>query len=285
MEAFGKYVPLTVVQGLLGGTILPRLGMEERSLAVGFMDVEDFTALCETDHDAVVIGCRHRVATKVTEMVAATSRLFDMCCDRIAESKGTARGGRVGRGRVWTVMRVSGWVQGCRGLVEGVGVRDGGWLCQCCNLHDFRRPGPIDKFIGDCARAAASFHFIPPSTPPLQRAAPASRPHHGVLGRPRGPPPRRPPRRGGRPRDPVPGGPWIPASRCLCGRRSVRRIGPPWPRRVWRRRRWSSGSATACSCGWGSTTGSASSGTSAPRAAGTTPSWGMRGPARVTLQC
>jgi len=25
-------------------------------------------------------------------MVAATSRLFDMCCDRIAESKGTARG-------------------------------------------------------------------------------------------------------------------------------------------------------------------------------------------------
>jgi len=75
MEAFGKYVPLTVVQGLLGGTILPQLGMEERSLAVGFMDVEDFTALCES--------------TKVTEMVAATSRLFDMCCDRIAESKGT----------------------------------------------------------------------------------------------------------------------------------------------------------------------------------------------------
>jgi len=52
MEAFGKYVPLTVVQGLLGGTILPQLGMEERSLAVGFMDVEDFTALCESHHGA-----------------------------------------------------------------------------------------------------------------------------------------------------------------------------------------------------------------------------------------
>jgi len=53
-------------------------------------------------------------------------------------------------------MRMSGWVKECSGLVEGVGVRDGGWLCECCNLYDFRRPGPIDKFIGDCARAATA---------------------------------------------------------------------------------------------------------------------------------
>eukprot|EP00667_Euglena_gracilis_P001943 EG_transcript_1943 len=75
IDAFGKYVPATVVRGLLAGTIRPKLGMTEKDVVLAFMDVENFTHLCETN--------------PVEDIVSVTCRLFDLCCDIILQSQGT----------------------------------------------------------------------------------------------------------------------------------------------------------------------------------------------------
>eukprot|EP00668_Euglena_longa_P043288 GGOE01057461.1.p1 GENE.GGOE01057461.1~~GGOE01057461.1.p1 ORF type:complete len:640 (-),score=145.20 GGOE01057461.1:1122-2990(-) len=75
IDAFGKYVPSTVVRGLLAGTIRPQLGMTEENVVLAFMDIENFTHMCET--------------TPAEEIVSLTCQLFDMCCDIIVHSEGT----------------------------------------------------------------------------------------------------------------------------------------------------------------------------------------------------
>eukprot|EP00668_Euglena_longa_P024953 GGOE01031164.1.p1 GENE.GGOE01031164.1~~GGOE01031164.1.p1 ORF type:complete len:758 (-),score=184.93 GGOE01031164.1:497-2740(-) len=75
IDAFGKYVPNTVVHGLLAGTIRPQLGMTEKDAVLAFMDVENFSRICET--------------TPVEEIVSLTCQLFDVCCDIIVHSEGT----------------------------------------------------------------------------------------------------------------------------------------------------------------------------------------------------
>ena len=47
MDAFGKYVPRTLVQALLAGTIKPTLHMDPEYIVVLFMDMENFTSMCE----------------------------------------------------------------------------------------------------------------------------------------------------------------------------------------------------------------------------------------------
>eukprot|EP00667_Euglena_gracilis_P002195 EG_transcript_2195 len=75
IDAFGKYVPATVVRGLLAGTIRPELGMTEKDVVVAFMDVENFTDLCESN--------------PAEDIVSVTCQLFDTCCDIILHSQGT----------------------------------------------------------------------------------------------------------------------------------------------------------------------------------------------------
>eukprot|EP00667_Euglena_gracilis_P004631 EG_transcript_4653 len=75
IDAFGKYVPATVVRGLLAGTIRPKLGMAEEDVVVAFMDVENFTRMCESN--------------PVEDIVSVTCQLFDTCCEIILHSQGT----------------------------------------------------------------------------------------------------------------------------------------------------------------------------------------------------
>eukprot|EP00667_Euglena_gracilis_P002016 EG_transcript_2016 len=75
MYAFGKYVPRDIVKGLLAGRVRPQLGMTEEHLALCFMDVANFTAMCET--------------VAASEIVAVASVLFDRCCDAILKTQGT----------------------------------------------------------------------------------------------------------------------------------------------------------------------------------------------------
>eukprot|EP00667_Euglena_gracilis_P004734 EG_transcript_4760 len=75
MYAFGKYVPHDIVKGLLSGCVRPQLGMTEEHLALCFMDVANFTTMCET--------------VPASEIVAVTSTLFDRCCEAILKSQGT----------------------------------------------------------------------------------------------------------------------------------------------------------------------------------------------------
>jgi len=75
IDAFGKYVPQAVVQGLLDGSIRPALGMVPVNIAVAFMDIENFTTLCET------IG--------PDDIVHVTCTLFDKCCGLILNSGGS----------------------------------------------------------------------------------------------------------------------------------------------------------------------------------------------------
>eukprot|EP00667_Euglena_gracilis_P005248 EG_transcript_5283 len=75
VDTFGKYVPHNVVRGLLEGSVRPGLGMAPERVAVAFLDVEDFTHLCE--------------ATPPEDIVALTSALFDRCCDIILAARGT----------------------------------------------------------------------------------------------------------------------------------------------------------------------------------------------------
>eukprot|EP00667_Euglena_gracilis_P006267 EG_transcript_6317 len=75
IDAFGKYVPSTVVQGLLAGTICPKLGMTEKDVVLAFMDIENFTQMCE--------------ANPVEEIVTVACQLFDACCGIILQSQGT----------------------------------------------------------------------------------------------------------------------------------------------------------------------------------------------------
>ena len=58
MDAFGKYVPRRLVQSLLSGAIKPALGMVEQHVAVAFMDMENFTTICETmqPHEIVKVA-------------------------------------------------------------------------------------------------------------------------------------------------------------------------------------------------------------------------------------
>eukprot|EP00667_Euglena_gracilis_P002399 EG_transcript_2400 len=75
MYAFGKYVPRDIVKGLLAGHVRPQLGMTEEHLALCFMDIANFTAMCET--------------IPASEIVSATSTLFDRCCETILNNQGT----------------------------------------------------------------------------------------------------------------------------------------------------------------------------------------------------
>eukprot|EP00667_Euglena_gracilis_P006339 EG_transcript_6392 len=74
IDAFGKYVPAAVVEGLLAGTIEPKLGMSERVMALAFMDMENFTRMCES--------------VSASEIVSLTAHLFDTCCQLIQEHHG-----------------------------------------------------------------------------------------------------------------------------------------------------------------------------------------------------
>ena len=55
IHAFGKYVPHNVVRGVLTGRIKPELGMEPADITVIFLDIENFTGMCEAmeAHDMV----------------------------------------------------------------------------------------------------------------------------------------------------------------------------------------------------------------------------------------
>eukprot|EP00668_Euglena_longa_P009048 GGOE01010885.1.p1 GENE.GGOE01010885.1~~GGOE01010885.1.p1 ORF type:complete len:788 (-),score=227.33 GGOE01010885.1:544-2877(-) len=75
VDAFGRYVPQMVVRGLLEGTVRAELGMKEKTVAIAFMDVENFTAMCES--------------ITPDEIVQITSSLFDRCCQLIFSSDGT----------------------------------------------------------------------------------------------------------------------------------------------------------------------------------------------------
>eukprot|EP00667_Euglena_gracilis_P002765 EG_transcript_2771 len=74
IDAFGRYVPQNVVRGLLEGSVRPELGMAERQVALAFMDMEDFTLLCET--------------VPPEEIVALTSEVFEACCSLVVQSQG-----------------------------------------------------------------------------------------------------------------------------------------------------------------------------------------------------
>eukprot|EP00667_Euglena_gracilis_P007570 EG_transcript_7640 len=74
VDAFGKYVPQLVVRGLLDGSVRAELGMAEKTVAIAFMDVENFTAMCES--------------VTPDEIVRITSSLFDRCCQLILGSHG-----------------------------------------------------------------------------------------------------------------------------------------------------------------------------------------------------
>eukprot|EP00667_Euglena_gracilis_P017043 EG_transcript_17892 len=65
MDAFRKYVPEAVVRGLLLNRIQPVLGMAEEVVAVAFMDLEDFSAMCQQ--------------VPIEEVVGSTAQLFDVC--------------------------------------------------------------------------------------------------------------------------------------------------------------------------------------------------------------
>eukprot|EP00668_Euglena_longa_P022704 GGOE01028283.1.p1 GENE.GGOE01028283.1~~GGOE01028283.1.p1 ORF type:complete len:767 (-),score=233.17 GGOE01028283.1:1017-3317(-) len=75
MYAFGKYVPRDIVKGLLAGQVRPELGMTEERVALCFMDIANFTTMCET--------------IPASEIVKVTSMLFDRCCDTILGTQGT----------------------------------------------------------------------------------------------------------------------------------------------------------------------------------------------------
>lgn len=64
----GLPAPQNVVQGLLARIVHPQLGMEEKLLAVAFMDMQNFTTMCES--------------VEAQEIVAVSCQLFDVCCGR-----------------------------------------------------------------------------------------------------------------------------------------------------------------------------------------------------------
>ena len=47
MDAFGRYVPKMLVKSLLAGAIEPELGMKEMHIAIVFMDMQNFSSMCE----------------------------------------------------------------------------------------------------------------------------------------------------------------------------------------------------------------------------------------------
>ena len=51
MCAFGHYVPMSVVKGVLDGRLNAALGMHLCPAVVAFQDIESFTALCERYRD------------------------------------------------------------------------------------------------------------------------------------------------------------------------------------------------------------------------------------------
>ena len=75
MDAFGKYVPRAVVESILTGTIEPKLGMQEKSIAVLFMDMQNFTTMCES--------------MAPQDMVTICSGIFDACVSIIWDFQGT----------------------------------------------------------------------------------------------------------------------------------------------------------------------------------------------------
>ena len=56
LAGFKHYVPISVVHGLIGGSIEPRLGMRPCELAVTFQDVVGFTSLCERFPTDIVVA-------------------------------------------------------------------------------------------------------------------------------------------------------------------------------------------------------------------------------------
>jgi len=75
MDAFGHYVPRTLVRCLLNGTLIPELGMKPCQVTVLFMDMENFTSVCELND--------------MEDVITITSEVFDVCVKEIEASSGT----------------------------------------------------------------------------------------------------------------------------------------------------------------------------------------------------
>eukprot|EP01004_Peranema_trichophorum_P009387 NODE_812_length_2338_cov_13.538149_g692_i0.p1 GENE.NODE_812_length_2338_cov_13.538149_g692_i0~~NODE_812_length_2338_cov_13.538149_g692_i0.p1 ORF type:complete len:605 (+),score=82.10 NODE_812_length_2338_cov_13.538149_g692_i0:3-1817(+) len=74
LSAFSKFVPVSVVKKLIKQSYTPSLGMKEQLVTVMFMDIENFTGLCEN--------------LKPSEMIQVTQDLLESASQKIIETGG-----------------------------------------------------------------------------------------------------------------------------------------------------------------------------------------------------
>ena len=77
LTCFGLYVPMSVVKGVLAGSIEARLGMRQDRAVVTFQDIESFTALCE------------RYSSAPDKIITLVSPVFEEVSRIITDNHGT----------------------------------------------------------------------------------------------------------------------------------------------------------------------------------------------------
>lgn len=76
-NAFSRYVPEKVVEGLLANPDLLQLGGEEQTLTVLFSDLESFTSISEKMPPADLVGLLNNYLTEMTDIVLAEGGIID----------------------------------------------------------------------------------------------------------------------------------------------------------------------------------------------------------------
>eukprot|EP00993_Chasmostoma_nieuportense_P002290 NODE_309_length_2445_cov_70.848576_g287_i0.p1 GENE.NODE_309_length_2445_cov_70.848576_g287_i0~~NODE_309_length_2445_cov_70.848576_g287_i0.p1 ORF type:complete len:761 (-),score=187.52 NODE_309_length_2445_cov_70.848576_g287_i0:163-2421(-) len=69
LQAFAKYLPHSVVMGLLDNRITAELGMKKCGVTVMFMDLENFTTLCDQSSAAEIVKTTGPLFQKMTDII------------------------------------------------------------------------------------------------------------------------------------------------------------------------------------------------------------------------
>ncbi len=76
-NAFSRYVPEKVVEGLLANPDLLQLGGEEKTLTVLFSDLESFTSISEKISPGDLVGLLNNYLTEMTDVILAEGGIID----------------------------------------------------------------------------------------------------------------------------------------------------------------------------------------------------------------
>eukprot|EP01004_Peranema_trichophorum_P003159 NODE_2163_length_1666_cov_18.782242_g1851_i0.p1 GENE.NODE_2163_length_1666_cov_18.782242_g1851_i0~~NODE_2163_length_1666_cov_18.782242_g1851_i0.p1 ORF type:complete len:330 (+),score=63.06 NODE_2163_length_1666_cov_18.782242_g1851_i0:56-991(+) len=77
LAAFAKYVPISVVEGLLSGSIRDVLEMEMSKICILFMDLENFTKICESVPVSTLIQCLSQIFEDMTQIILKNNGTLD----------------------------------------------------------------------------------------------------------------------------------------------------------------------------------------------------------------